>query len=203
MRWWTSDWHVGHVNIIGFCTRPFANVDAMDSALVAAWNHVVEPGDEVVVVGDFLMGRAETHDEFLARLAPCAAKTLVVGNHDRPYRKDGGLNDEKVAWWTDRGWEVVAGFTDLDVAGELVDVSHFPHPSGDGTIADKYARTRPAPSGRYLIHGHAHGTWRQNGLQIDVGVDAWGGRLVSDDDLAFLFDTGPGRRDPMPWVAAG
>ena len=41
--------------------------------------------------------------------------------------------------------------------------------------------------------------WRQRGKQIDVGVDAWGGRLVSQTTLAAMVHNGPAMLDPLPW----
>ena len=37
-RWYTSDHHFGHRNIIGYCDRPFADTDEMNAAMVARWN---------------------------------------------------------------------------------------------------------------------------------------------------------------------
>lgn len=37
----TSDQHYGHVNIIGYCGRPFADVSAMNEAMVARHNATV------------------------------------------------------------------------------------------------------------------------------------------------------------------
>lgn len=33
MRWWTSDHHFGHANIIKYCNRPFADTDEMNKAV--------------------------------------------------------------------------------------------------------------------------------------------------------------------------
>lgn len=51
--WFTADTHFGHSNIITHCSRPFASVDEMDRCLTANWNAVVQPDDDVYVVGDF------------------------------------------------------------------------------------------------------------------------------------------------------
>ena len=51
--WLTSDLHFGHENIIRYCDRPFADVDAMNRALVDRWNEVVGDDDVVWVLGDF------------------------------------------------------------------------------------------------------------------------------------------------------
>ncbi len=59
--WFTADLHLGHRNIIDYCDRPFADVDAMNRALIDNWNHAVAEDDTVWVVGDFALGKiAET-----------------------------------------------------------------------------------------------------------------------------------------------
>ena len=58
----TSDSHFGHARIIALCGRPFADVAAMDEAMVRRWNEVVAADDEVWHLGDFAAyrdGRAE------------------------------------------------------------------------------------------------------------------------------------------------
>ena len=37
----------------------------------------------------------------------------------------------------------------------------------------RYIEHRPDDDGGWLLHGHVHEKWRQNGRQINVGVDAW------------------------------
>ena len=56
-RWWTSDHHFGHANIIRYCARPFTDADAMNRAMVDRWNDVVDDGDEVWMLGDLVMGQ--------------------------------------------------------------------------------------------------------------------------------------------------
>ena len=45
----TSDLHLGHANIIGYCNRPFHDVQSMDAALLQLLGKVV-PG-ELLVMG--------------------------------------------------------------------------------------------------------------------------------------------------------
>ena len=86
MRWWTSDHHFGHRNIIGYCDRPFPDVDAMHRALVERWNDLVGDGDEVWILGDLVMGDL-VNSQLLVLL--CAhvsrlrgTKILAPGYHD-------------------------------------------------------------------------------------------------------------------------
>ena len=80
-RYFTADLHLGHRNIVDYSSRPFRDADQMNDALIERWNSTVAPEDEVIVLGDFAMGRI---DETL----PIAGvlngrKVLLAGNHDR------------------------------------------------------------------------------------------------------------------------
>ena len=97
--------------------------------------------------------------------------------------------------------EIVVGSTHLSVAGQDVVVSHFPYAGFDPRPdhQDRFESWRPQDEGKWLLCGHVHGAWRQSGRMINVGVDAWGGRLVSEPELASLFAAGPASREAQPW----
>jgi len=80
-RFFTADLHFGHRNIIDYCRRPFRDADEMDAALVNRWNETVAADDEVVVLGDFAMGRLVDTLPLVALLH--GRKVLLAGNHDR------------------------------------------------------------------------------------------------------------------------
>jgi calcineurin-like phosphoesterase family protein len=43
--WFTADFHLGHVNIIRYCSRPFPTVEEMDQAIVERLNASVKRND--------------------------------------------------------------------------------------------------------------------------------------------------------------
>ena len=79
--WFTSDLHFGHVNIIQYSGRPFTDVDQMNTSLIDRWNALVQPGDDVWVLGDVAMGHIADTLPLVGRLA--GYKRLLAGNHDR------------------------------------------------------------------------------------------------------------------------
>lgn len=79
--WFTSDTHLHHANIIGFCNRPFNNIAHMDRTIIDNWNSVVQPDDIVVHGGDFCWGDTKMWLYFLDQLQ--GIKILVRGNHDK------------------------------------------------------------------------------------------------------------------------
>lgn len=201
-RFWTSDLHIGHLNIIPFCGRPFEkdvvehfalgdatvqipDVDAMNQAILDNYNSVVSPIDEVWFVGDVVMGTFSVNIEFMRRFH--GRKFLVPGNHDRCHKMS-----PKWAKWQP-SYEAV-GFTVLpsqmmvDLAGEAVKVCHFPY-TGDSQGEDRYSGLRPDDEGHWLIHGHTHSDQRvdREHRMLHVGVDAWDLTPVSDDQLISLM----------------
>jgi len=63
---------------------------------------------------------------------------------------------------------------------------HFPY-DGDSHDEDRYVQWRPVDEGDWLLHGHVHTNWRQNGRMINVGIDAWDLAPVAEDTLVELI----------------
>ena len=78
--YFTSDTHFNHANIIGFCNRPFKNVEEMNETLITNWNRVVGVDDIVFHLGDFCLGGSAEWTNVLNRLN--GKIYLIVGNHD-------------------------------------------------------------------------------------------------------------------------
>lgn len=67
---------------------------------------------------------------------------------------------------------------------------HLPY-QGDSHDDRRFVGQRPADAGLVLLHGHVHERWKVNGRQVNVGVDVWDYRPVSDPQiLSALTDTG-------------
>lgn len=152
-KFYVSDHHFGHHNIITHCSRPFVSVEEMDEVMIAAWNSVVKPGDHVYVVGDFSLHSPERTAEIFGRLK--GQKFLVVGNHDvdrkgRPSKAVRSL-----------GWAAAPSH-----AIETTD-------TGCRVYLHHYAcRTWPAAHhGAWHFFGHSHGNMPAMGRSRDVGVD--------------------------------
>lgn len=190
--WFTADLHLGHRNIISYCDRPFESVGAMNHAIIARWNEVVDDEDTVWVLGDFALGT-------IAETLPLAGELrgqliLLTGNHDRCWAGHG----RRAVGWTDRyleaGFaEVRHGTTTIDIGGSEVRLCHFPY-RGDSHDRDRYVEHRPEDDGSWLLHGHVHDRWGQDGRMINVGVDTTGFRPISEAEITALIASGPARR---------
>lgn len=80
MKYFTSDLHFGHKNIIKYEDRPFSSVEEMDEFLIYKWNSKVGKNDEVYILGDFGFVSGTRANELLDRLN--GKKFLIKGNHD-------------------------------------------------------------------------------------------------------------------------
>lgn len=200
-RFWTSDLHINHYNIVEFCHESrgqFWTVETIEMALGPAevdvpdlarmnqtildnYNDLVRPTDEVWFVGDIVMGHFDTSIEFMRRFH--GNKYLVPGNHDNCHKM-------YPKWAKFQPAFEAVGFTVLDsevittVADQSVKVCHFPY-TGDSHGKDRYIGNRPFDEGDWLIHGHTHSTQRvdREHRQIHVGVDAWNLAPVPESEI--------------------
>ncbi|WP_085810597.1 metallophosphoesterase family protein [Sphingomonas sp. TZW2008] len=144
----TSDTHFGDHRTINISKRPFADVAAMDAAMVANWNAAVAPDDEVWHLGD-VARRGDAVAGLLARLN--GRKQLLRGNND------------PAATLAAVGWASVQDYAEITVDGHLLVLCHYPFRSGNG-------QHRRAIN----LHGHSHGRMKPMLRQYDVGVDVRG-----------------------------
>ena len=197
MRFFTSDHHFGHQNILKFMsdTRKFANTDRMGEVLVKNWNAAIGHEDEVFVLGDFAYKEREFQN-IMPRLN--GKKWLVVGNHD-PHFKTVAKGDLLSA----RGYLRALGFEDVFLNASIeisgigkVMLSHFPYwpakPEETPAYDLRYEELRPLRGEHVLLmHGHVHSKTiaikDDNGLMLDIGVDAWGMRPVSENEIVELY----------------
>lgn len=167
-KWYTSDWHLFHEGIIGYCNRPFDNIWDMHDAIVAGMNERVAPNDELFILGDVSFYGGEKVQRILEQVN--GRKHFIIGNHDAKNMKK----------W--EGWQSVSHYLEIKDSGQNLVLCHYPFESWN-----KMAY------GAIHLHGHRHGTrppglgrdqdecpW---GFRADIGVDPWKFRPVCLDDL--------------------
>ena len=59
--WLTSDYHMGHRNIIHLCERPFGSVEEMEHTIIEQHNACVGQADTVYDLGDFAFRCSAEH----------------------------------------------------------------------------------------------------------------------------------------------
>ena len=216
MRFFTSDHHFGHQNILKFMsdTRKFVNTDRMREVLIENWNAAISQDDEVFVLGDFAFKEYEFQN-IMPRLN--GRKWLVTGNHDPHFhsrtcplaglvlREDpcGLKTVAKGNLLLAAGYLRALGFEDaflntlIEIPGiGKVMLSHFPYwptkPEETPAYDLRCEQQRPLRGDHVLLlHGHVHSKTiaikDDNGLMLDIGVDAWGMRPVSEAEIVDLW----------------
>lgn len=201
VRWFTSDFHFSHKNVIEYCNRPYFNVHDMNKSLTEEWNYTVQPYDEVYFLGDFSLNK-KTASVVTPLLN--GRKILIPGNHDACFKFNPKLpNDSKcveatklrqenlLKLYTDAGWEGIHQTLQLTLKnGTTVLLAHLPYtPEANSGYDDRFLEYRPKDEGLVLLHGHLHGRYIKYKRMIDVGIDAWDQGLVSEDTLIKLIDS--------------
>ena len=130
MKYYISDLHIGHKNIIRFDQRPFFNLEDMKQTIIKNWNSVVTSGDDVYILGDMFW-----NNDDIAEVLPQLKGNLylVKGNHDRI-----NLEMSKRFVW-------VKDYAEIKDNGRNVVLCHYP-----------IAHWRNADYGTIHLYGHIH-----------------------------------------------
>jgi calcineurin-like phosphoesterase family protein len=80
-----ADLHLGHANIIRYCSRPFLFPDSseMDHVLIKNWNYTVSPKTRIYCLGDLRYG-SEAGPAVYYRKRLRGDIVFIRGNHDEP-----------------------------------------------------------------------------------------------------------------------
>jgi calcineurin-like phosphoesterase family protein len=159
--WFTSDWHLGHTNIIQYSHRPFWHVDQMDDTIIANVNDRVKENDRLFNLGDVAF-RKDKLAFYRARLI-CKNIFVIPGNHDK----------EK---------ELVKHFTVLPQC-------YMYENAGFRIVLCHYAMRVWLHShhGAGHLFGHSHSALPGTSTSMDVGVDCWDYKPISLDQIKTEF----------------
>lgn len=179
----------------------------MNEVLIKNWNETVGPDDTVYHLGDLALGDKSSWEGIFSRLN--GYKVLIVGNHDAVFMGNKENYRDKYRHLYESFDEIHDNLQGLWLEdGTIVNLSHFPYES-DHTEEARYMEYRLVDRGRILIHGHTHSEFDKHGmdsrvsksrrgsLQIHVGMDAWGYRPVSEDEVLGLIDAGMPQENHM------
>ena len=144
MRYYIADCHFFH-NSLNFqmdC-RGFADAEEMNTYMIEQWNKKVRWNDEVVILGDFSLGKAEETNKVLEQLKGILC--LVEGNHDQfGHRK--GYNAARFKW--------IRPYTELNDNNRKVILCHYPILCYN----DQYLFDGDGHPRTYMLYGHVHNT---------------------------------------------
>lgn len=167
--WFTSDLHFGHNREFIYGPRGFQTVWDMDRTVVENWNRVVEPEDDVYVLGDLMLGDNEYGRSMIAQLK--GNIHIILGNHDTQTRQEIYNNLHNVV--------EVCYATQIKIDGWNFYLSHYP--SMTCNLEKEF--------GKHCLlnlYGHTHQKDNfYNGLPFcyHVGLDSHNNQLVSFEQI--------------------
>ena len=158
MRYFTSDLHFGHRNIIDYAKRPFSSTHEMDEHYIRMWNNKVRSNKDIVyVLGDFsMLGREKTR-EILKRLN--GRKILIIGNHD----------DQTPRKHFEDGWYDVYQYKYIELGGYKVLLTH--KPPEEWSFIRKVYNIFSKITKDIVLCGHVHTMFFIRDNVINVGID--------------------------------
>ena len=169
MIYFTSDLHLGHKSAIEFSHRPFADVDEMNTALIANINDTVGIKDELWILGDFAykVGREEVRN--YRKQIKCKHVHLINGNHDRDYSRDDIFSS-------------VQDYKELKTEYGKFILFHYP-----------IMEWNAAHHGTVHLHGHIHSTGEYNANNHNrkyADRFEWGHGSCDPDMTLRIYDVG-------------
>lgn len=132
-NYYIADTHFGHQNAIRFDNRPWNTAEEMTEGLIERWNSVVNKGDTVYILGDFLWDKS-IERQVLGRLK--GHKALIKGNHFRVSEE----GRQHFIWIKD--------YAEIKDSGYNVIMCHYPIP---------FYRASYDPH-KIMLCGHVHTT---------------------------------------------
>lgn len=140
-KFYISDWHYGHKNVLGFDNRPFTSIEQMNEELIRRWNSVVSAGDLVYILGDMFWCTPKIAAPIMEQLN--GQKILVKGNHDR-------WHDSKF----DKLFVKIDEYMEIEDEGRNVVLCHYPIPCFKNHFY-----------GWIHLYGHVHNSFEWNMME--------------------------------------
>lgn len=161
-KWFISDTHFSHKNIIKYAGRPYETIEEMNKSLIENWNQCVAAEDHVFFLGDFGLGDVEHLHSICSQLR--GHKICIRGNHDR-----------NASYMMRVGFNLVLESAFLKIGQHNVELIHIPS---------------NLPPSHFQLHGHVHDK-RKNKIifnQLNLCVEAWNYKPVPEKTIISLLD---------------
>lgn len=164
--WFTADFHLGHANIIRYCSRPFETVTDMDDEILGRLNSAVDEDDTIYFLGDFCRGSGKEALAYRKRIR-CKNIFFVEGNHDAGARKIAA----EFRWWKQ--------LAEVKLDDQVIVLCHYAMRVWHHSFR-----------GSWHLYGHSHGRLPDDAtaLSMDVGVDTHDFRPWHFDEIRTRMD---------------
>lgn len=168
MRYYISDLHFFHESLNErMDCRGFDSKEQMNEYMITKWNQRVRKGDDVVVLGDFSIGKGEETNGILERLN--GNKFLIVGNHDK-YLENRKFNLKHFKWIKD--------YMELKDNKRKVILSHYPIMCYNG----QYRINGEGQPLTYMLYGHVHNSYDEILVNRFINETVKQKRLINGQD---------------------
>ena len=146
--YFSSDYHLGHKNVIKYDNRPFKSIEEMNDEIIARHNEVVDVDDDFYFLDDFSFDRRRT-EEWLQRLN--GNKYFIRGNHD---------GDDTIKLYQKYG-TYLGELAEVTVGGQRIVLCHYAM-----LVWNKSHR------GVWHLYGHSHQSLPEDphSLSFDCGI---------------------------------
>lgn len=179
MIYLSSDLHFGHDVGFLYMPRGFSNIQEHDEAIIERFNSIVQPEDDLYLLGDQMLGDNEYGLDCLLRLN--GKLHILWGNHDTNARKE--------LYYTLFNVVETLGYAEmLKYKKWRFYLSHYP------TITDNLDDVSKPWQQVKCLYGHTHqqtNFYNDNPLMYHVGVDSHNCYPVSIeqiiDDIRYKF----------------
>jgi calcineurin-like phosphoesterase family protein len=163
LTYFSSDWHLGHANIIKYDKRPFKDTEEMNRTIIQNYNSIVKLEDEFYFLGDFCMGDRSKAESYFQQLIP-NKKFFIAGNHD---------GRETVELYKKYG-TYLGKMAEIRVEGQGITLNHY--------CMKVWNKSH---HGNFHLYGHSHGSLPDdpNALSFDVGVNCWDYKPISFEEV--------------------
>lgn len=136
MKYFISDTHFYHENVINFDKRPFKTIEEMNQTLIDNWNDTIKAGDDVYILGDFcwLTPQSPKYQELINQLK--GNKHLILGNHDKEHMPDS----------VKKKFVSISSFKEVTDNRKHVLLCHYPMPFYKASYNED----------TWMLYGHVH-----------------------------------------------
>lgn len=158
--YFTSDWHLNEKRIdekLNLFFRPFKSVEEQNRTIIDNLNSIVKKDDILYVVGDACMDIAAVD---MLNEINCKNRVLITGNYDM----------DKLVKLKEQ-FPTICSELELKVGDLECYLNHYP---------TKYVKNK------FNIVGHIHGLWKVKPNMVNVSVDAWHFKPVSEKEILFI-----------------
>ncbi|MDO4500474.1 MAG: metallophosphoesterase family protein [Erysipelotrichaceae bacterium] len=170
MKYFISDLHFFHGNILNMDKRNFSNITEMQEHIIAKWNSKVKEDDEVYILGDLSWEKGINTYNLLTKLH--GKLILVEGNHDAWYLDDPNFDDYI--------FEDVRNYMEINMKDKFLVLSHYPM-----FFYNHQFHKNDSKYMTYMLYGHVHNTYDEYMINSFINKASTLERLTAGDEREY------------------